>query len=220
MAVQLGPNLTNAVEGLVAYMAHAYALMGQVYASAFTQARDWSDPMQNLFRQVCWALMCMASCSRDYVKLANAEETGWSDIVGECMSKAASFTYGILGARRADQSTELMSAFLVDFHDDERSRGSAPSSSWSWMGSFLVWLTSDLLSRSSFASAICAAVAKGRAEGKHIFQVLVFSLQHPVYVDVTPKAVVHSKRYAMWTQPADGQVSYLQKTRCSKTLRK
>ncbi|KAH0830024.1 hypothetical protein FOPE_10392 [Fonsecaea pedrosoi] len=83
----------------------------------------------------------MASCSRGYVKLANAEEIGWSDILGQCMSKAASFKYGTLGGRRAELSPELVSAFLRDFYDDGKSPGSAPSSSCYWMGSLLVWLT-------------------------------------------------------------------------------
>ncbi|OAG33933.1 hypothetical protein AYO21_11933 [Fonsecaea monophora] len=163
MAVHFGPKLTKAVEGLVAYTAHAYALTGQVYASAFSRARDWSDPTQNLFQQ-----------------FANVEGIGWTEIVGGCMSNAASFKYGILGGRRVDQSPELVSAFLSDFHDDE-----------------------------SFEAAIRAAVAKGRAEGKRNFQVLVLSIRHLVYGDMTPEAVVHSKRYAMWTQPADDRASYL-----------
>ncbi|KAH7111406.1 hypothetical protein EDB81DRAFT_926221 [Dactylonectria macrodidyma] len=121
----------------------------------------------------------MASCSPDHVRLANAEGLGWPARAVECLEKLSDLKYGILGGDGDAQPRELVSTFLSDFHEANKAPGSAPSATSYWMGSVLVWLTRDVLSRSRFQAAIYAAVAEGRAvPGKREFRVVVFSIRH------------------------------------------
>jgi hypothetical protein len=169
-----------------------------------------SEPGLKLFQEVSWLIVCIASCSPNHIGLADAEELGWPADRAKRVSMASIFRYGILGNEGDARPQELVSSFLGDFHEDGKTPRSAPSSPWFWVGSVLMWLTRDLVSRSSFEAAICAAVAKGRAEGKRNFQLLVFSVRHYVVAYVRPSSVLHSKRYGLWTKPAVAPVSYLE----------
>ena len=191
-------------------MARAYTLAIQQYEHAFTQARDRSDPMLPLFQEVSWLVIGMACCSPKYISLANAGDMGWPANLSKYTTECPIFKYGILGDMGDTQPPELVSTFLSDFHADGKIPGSAPSKSWYWMGQVLVWLTPVLVSRSGFEAALCAAVAKGRDEGMRQFSVLLFSIRHFVFANVTPEKVEHSKRYALWTEPSAAQRAYLE----------
>lgn len=157
-----------------------------------------------------YLLLSMASCSPDHIRLANAEGLGWPTTADECLGELSIVKYGILGGDDEAQPRELVSTFLSDFHEANKAPGSAPSDTSYWMGSVLIWLTRDVLSRSRFEAAICAAVETGRAvPGKREFRVVVFSIRHFVLVRVTPGMVFHSKRYALWTRPVAAEMSYL-----------
>ncbi|RSL77281.1 hypothetical protein CEP52_017727 [Fusarium oligoseptatum] len=200
--VPLSPVTTpmNASVALVSSMTQAFAVMSQMYDRAITQARDACYETDHLFREVSYLLHSMASCSPDHVRLANAEGLGWPAKAEECLGELSLAKYGILGGDGDAQPRELVSTFLSDFHEANKAPGSAPSATSYWMGSVLIWLTRDVLSRSRFKAAICAAVAEGRAvSGKPEFRVVVFSIRHFVLVRVMPGIVFHSKRYALWT---------------------
>ncbi|KAM6514114.1 hypothetical protein FALCPG4_015276 [Fusarium falciforme] len=210
--VPLSPTTTpmNASEALVSSMTQAFALVSQMYDRVITQARDTCYETDHLFREVSYLLLSMASCSPDHVRLANAEGLGWPARAEECLDKLSIVKYGILGGDGEAQPRELVSTFLSDFHEAKKAPGSAPSATSYWMGSVLIWLTRDVLSRSRFEAAICAAVAEGRAVlGKREFRVVVFSIRHFVLVRVMPGIVFHSKRYALWTRPATAEISYI-----------
>ncbi|KAI8710578.1 hypothetical protein NCS52_01558100 [Fusarium sp. LHS14.1] len=173
----------NASEVLVSSMSQAYALVGQMYERAITQARDTCYETDHLFREVSYLLLSMASCSPSHVRLVNAEGLGWPTTAHECLDELSIVKYGILGADGEAQARELVSTFLSDFHEANKAPGSAPSATSYWMGSVLIWLTRSVLSRLMFEAAICAAVEEGRAvPGKREFRVVVFSIRHFILV--------------------------------------
>ncbi|KAF4943492.1 hypothetical protein FGADI_13382 [Fusarium gaditjirri] len=200
----------TASQALVSSMTQAFALVSQMYGRAITQARDTCFETDYLFREVSYLLLSMASCSPDRVRLANAEWLEWPTTAHESLGHLSVAKYGILGDDGDAQPRELVSTFLSDFHEACKTPGSSPYTTSYWMGPVFVWLTRDLLSRSSFEAAIYAAVTEARAvPGKREFPVVVFSIRHFVLVRVTPTVVFHSKRFALWTEPATVDMLFL-----------
>ncbi|KAK3364781.1 hypothetical protein B0T24DRAFT_712042 [Lasiosphaeria ovina] len=150
----------------------------------------------HLFRELCYPMLMVASCSPDHLMLVDAAALHLPDGPYLAVEKLSSFKYGI----RPGSPKTLVSSFLSDFHEPGKAPGSAPPETSYWIGPvLLVRLEYDLPCRTRFPAAITAAIAYGRAE-KRVFRAVVCSLRYLVLIRVSFRSVIHSKRYSLLTK--------------------
>ncbi|KAI1415131.1 hypothetical protein F5Y13DRAFT_178533 [Hypoxylon sp. FL1857] len=165
---------------------------------------------QFLFREVVFAMICLASCSPDWVRLISSTNITYSrNDDSFWINRDEDWNYGIvLENEESQDSGELVSRFLRGFHLEGKEAGSAPKCASYWFSNALVILKRDILSQESYYEAVTYAVSKGRSEGRSHFNAIVVSIKHYILVRVVNECVEHTKRLGLVTRPESGSRVY------------
>ncbi|RWA04453.1 hypothetical protein EKO27_g10652 [Xylaria grammica] len=174
-----------------------YRFFVALYGECMCQAQDFGVESDFRFRELVFALMCLTSCSPEWVRLISTSNMliksrmDYVDLGGE-VKGAWSWAAVIDSATR--EPKEFMTGFLSGYHLEDTQAGSAPKATSYWFSGALVYLRRDITSRERFYDAIVSAVARGKADGQTNFSAIILSLEHFVLLKFTDGNVQHTKR--------------------------
>ncbi|KAI0490091.1 hypothetical protein F4859DRAFT_179230 [Xylaria cf. heliscus] len=173
-----------------------YGLLLRSYKHTIPFARDCHFESDILYRELVFALLCLASCSPALVRLIATENMKYHGATSN------DWSYGVIldhGATR--EPKEFVTRFLRGYHLEGMEAGSAPQSTSYWFSGALVYLRRDITSRERFHDAIVSAVAKGKADGRTHFSAIIISLKHFILLKFVDGNVQHTKRLNFDTCP-------------------
>ncbi|GAW18670.1 hypothetical protein ANO14919_081510 [Xylariales sp. No.14919] len=174
-----------------------YRLFVSLYRGHMCQAQDFGVESDFRFRELVFALMCLTSCSPEWVRLISVwdmylkSDMNYTDPTRE-FKKAWGCAAVIDSA--TGKPKEFMTRFLNGYHLEGMEPGSAPTATSYWFSGALVYLRRDITSRERFYEAIVSAVAVGKAYGQTNFSAVILSLEHFVLLKFTDGNVQHTKR--------------------------
>ncbi|OTA90719.1 hypothetical protein M434DRAFT_397809 [Hypoxylon sp. CO27-5] len=177
--------------------------------------REASETLETdfLFREAVFAVICLASCSPDWVRLVSTtnmmysreQEDFYDNVHRDWRTENNRWNYGvILDNDKHQDSGEFTSRFLRGFHLEGKEAGSAPKCTSYWFSNALVFLQSNILSQDSYYEAIVSAVTKGRSQGRTHFNAIIVSIKHFILLKVSDGRVQHTKRLRLATDPGYG----------------
>ncbi|OTA52026.1 hypothetical protein K449DRAFT_470717 [Hypoxylon sp. EC38] len=204
------PKRESALNKKPAFVAckYLYDLFVMMHEDDLSEACDTLET-DFMFRETVFAIICLASCSRDWVRLVSTtnmmyyrERSCYGNGDLDWDTRNEDWNYGIIfdGDEHQD-STEFTSKFLRGFHLEGKEAGSAPKCASYWFSNALVFLQSNILSQESYYEAIISAVKKGRSDGRTHFNAIIVSIKHFVLLKVSDARVQHTKRLGLATQP-------------------
>jgi hypothetical protein len=139
------------------------------------------EPTEYMFRNICFVLICLTSCSNDLVRLLSYEDY-------EC---TPSWPFW---ASSGEKKPELISPMFHCYHLANKPVATAPDGESYWFSGVLVYPVLDLDSRENMQKAVVKVVGLGRFQGRFNFSAIIVSLVHVVLVRALGGAVQHTKQ--------------------------
>lgn len=159
-----------------------FEVLVKKYNDPMTATNDTvTDKSDFLFRELIFAMLCLASCSTDLVRLVSGRhiihKSGWRFA-------------GIL----KDPQPEFTASIFQGFHLPDKQAGSAPKTDCYWLSGVLVYLVLELGTEALVQDAIIDVAQRGRSEGREEFSAIIVSVDRAVLVRVLDGAVQHTRR--------------------------
>ena len=178
-------------------VALAYLRLSAKLGDSAARASPVWRPGDFLFKELCLAILCLASMSPESLSLETVRH--------DCDHPG----YGLLGfVKKAEieRKVELVSGFARGFHLPHTSPGSAPTHDSYMFHDVLVVLFENLGTLQSIKAGVSRCIHQGRERGLDSFHGVVISMDHLVLLQVFPDGhVEHTKSLPLREEPVNIQ---------------